>query len=123
MMNDEFLTSSLCSVALLGLLTVADGTKGHKRHAGVLCTRRRSAHAGGARRCARATQRARLFDSWKITCSISHTLYQRSVGMLGKNLRSKVFHCAKLRDGTRDSVLALKIHAVFFRFFRVFRGL
>ena len=26
---------------------------------------------------------------------------------LGKNLRSKVFHCAKLRDGTRDSVLAL----------------
>ena len=27
---------------------------------------------------------------------------------LGKNLRSKVFHCAKLRDGTRDSVLALK---------------
>ena len=31
---------------------------------------------------------------------------------LGKNLRSKVFHCAKLRDGTRDSVLGLKIHAV-----------
>ena len=31
---------------------------------------------------------------------------------LGKNLRSKVFHCAKLLDGTRDSVLALKIHAV-----------
>ena len=29
-----------------------------------------------------------------------------------ENLRSKVFHCAKLRDGTRDSVLALKIHAV-----------
>ena len=27
---------------------------------------------------------------------------------LGKNLRSKVFHCAKLRDGTRDSALALK---------------
>ena len=26
----------------------------------------------------------------------------------GKNLRSKVFHCAKLRDGTRDSALALK---------------
>ena len=41
---------------------------------------------------------------------------------LGKNLRSKVFHfpalalgrisSSKLRDGTRDSVLALKIHAV-----------
>ena len=31
---------------------------------------------------------------------------------LGKNLRSKVFHCAELRDGTRDSVLALKIHTV-----------
>ena len=28
---------------------------------------------------------------------------------LGTNLRSKVFHCAKLRDGTRDCVLALKI--------------
>ena len=34
---------------------------------------------------------------------------QRSVGMLGEKLARKVFHCAKLRDGTRDSVLALKI--------------
>ena len=30
---------------------------------------------------------------------------------LGKNLRSKVFHCAKLLDGTRPCVLALKFHA------------
>ena len=48
--------------------TVADGTKGHKRQRdtlAVLCTRRTLAHAGGARICARATQRVRLCDSWR----------------------------------------------------------
>ena len=44
---------------------------------------------------------------------------------LGKNLRSKVFHCAKLRDGTRDSVLALKPRWQYFTHFAdalAFRG-
>ncbi len=46
-------------------------------------------------------------DSWKITCSISHALRQRSVGILGKETAKQNLSSAELRDGTRDSVLAL----------------
>ena len=65
-----------------------DGIKGHKRqrdsHA-VLCTRRTSAHAGGAQRCARATQRARLCDSWKIYMQ-SFTCFADALAFRGRSL-------------------------------------
>ena len=41
-------------------------------------------------------------------------IYAPEHKVLGKSLRSKVFHSAELSDGTRDSVLALKIHAVLY---------
>ena len=46
-------------------------------------------------------------DSWRITCSVSHALRERSVGMLGKETAKQHLSSAKLRDGTRDSVLAV----------------
>ena len=44
----------------------------------------------------------------KITCSVSHASCKRSVGMLGKETAKQNLSSAELRDGTRDSVLALK---------------
>ena len=68
-----------------------DGTKGHKRQ--------RDSHAG--------------LHMLRVSVPSAYSEDMRpSTKCWEKSLRSKVFHCAELRDGTRDSVLALKPHAV-----------
>ena len=47
-------------------------------------------------------------EFWKNRCGLSHASRQRSVGMLGKETAKQNLSSAKLLDGTRPRVLALK---------------